>query len=632
MVYPRLQHLLATLLPSLFFTLTDTADPVFAFSVAGLVVALVVSLFPLCLMVSVYETLAFYYPRVIIFYIPSFIVHSMNAFPTVLANPSFLALYASVMMVARLLVFRYLEDVMAERILRPQIITLASQCAQVRQAIAFQESKLRRALESCTATEMEMHALESERSKLETDLEEIENAVIEAQRRTKQHKCNIKEHKEDIESLRFRVSSFKNRIQHEVETAFKRKCEEVKAAHKTRFKVLALTQRREEHQAFISAKKGEQVKAHLTLVNEDINSITAAYRTALIRFEREQQARIFQYSALQGSLEFAVTEHRFHMEQCERDHERAQDDLKKQVAALEAASSTHSIQLAAAQRLHKLRTSALKAKNDLIRGQLTSAIATRNSIMARHQAHNKRTDMRLTKYEARYIALEGSLEFANAEHRIHVEHCERERAQDEARIEELLVQLSAERTVRVELQAEHDGLQARHVIVSEGYAEAEARLKTTIGELYLERQRHRATIDTYQAGQHVSDALMDDLVPALKKRSPQQTPCLLRRALLGQTPSHFTTVKANGPSCYREQLTQISLSSTLFDEFWLLPQSDFVQVEGSSKDGSLTSGSILAPLTSTPLRSHNECPVLPSFKFTATHSDTSLADTIEEHQ
>ncbi|KAI0091251.1 hypothetical protein BDY19DRAFT_991822 [Irpex rosettiformis] len=619
MVYPRLQHLLATLLPSLFFTLTDTADPVFVFSVAGLVVALVVSLFPLCLMVSVYETLAFYYPRVIIFYIPSSIVHSMNTFPTVLANPSFLALYASVMMVARPLVFRYLEGMMAERNLRPQIIARASQCAQARQAIADQKLKLRRAIESCTATEMEMHELESERSRLEENLERIERMVTEVQGRSERHKRNIQEHEEDIQSLRLQVSSFEHRIQQQIETAYNRKCEEARAARKACFAALATAHRREEHRTFVDAKKNDQFKARLSSAIQDRESAAAAYCADVDHWRQQQATYEAQYIDLQGSLEFTTAEHRIHLEQCKKDRELAQEQLTEQNTRLDSTRKAHVTQLCELRRLHDFEMSSLKSKNDLLTDRLTSASDSRDTTAASFEAHVDHTEKQMSAYEAQYSALAGSLEFAATEHRIHIEHCEGERAKGKSRIKELLDLLSVERAARTELQAEHNELKSRHALTSEGYADTEAKLKIVECELYLEKQRHHSAIITYRASQDVSDTLIDSLV--LQRRPRGQS--LLRTLVARSMTQAKSPAKKKESEPYLNQIIQTLPPSTLFDKSWLLPQPDFV--EGSSSDWSFSVGSIMA--TSTPHRPSQEC--IAHSRSESTLSDMSLSSTLD---
>ena len=98
MASPRLQRILATLCPSLFFTLPGTDDPVFVFSVAGLVASVFVFMFPGCLLAYLYNAVAYYHPRVIIFWVPPSVVRAMNAFPLFLADRSFVGTYAAALL------------------------------------------------------------------------------------------------------------------------------------------------------------------------------------------------------------------------------------------------------------------------------------------------------------------------------------------------------------------------------------------------------------------------------------------------------------------------------------------------------------------------------------------------------
>ena len=99
MVPLRLQHILATLCPSLFFTLPGTDDPVFVLSVAGLVASVFVFMFPGCLLAYLYNAVAYYHPRVIIFWVPPSVVRAMNVLPLFLADRSFVGTYAAALLV-----------------------------------------------------------------------------------------------------------------------------------------------------------------------------------------------------------------------------------------------------------------------------------------------------------------------------------------------------------------------------------------------------------------------------------------------------------------------------------------------------------------------------------------------------
>ena len=98
MASPRLQRILATLCPSLFFTLPGTDDPVFVFSVAGLVASAFVFMFPGCLLAYLYNAVAYYHPRVIIFWVPPSVVRAMNVLPPFLADRSFVGTYAAALL------------------------------------------------------------------------------------------------------------------------------------------------------------------------------------------------------------------------------------------------------------------------------------------------------------------------------------------------------------------------------------------------------------------------------------------------------------------------------------------------------------------------------------------------------
>ena len=98
MVPLRLQRILATFCPSLFFTLPGTDDPVFVFSVAGLVASAFVFMFPGCLLAYLYNAVAYYHPRVIIFWVPPSVVRAMNVLPLFLSDRSFVGTYAAALL------------------------------------------------------------------------------------------------------------------------------------------------------------------------------------------------------------------------------------------------------------------------------------------------------------------------------------------------------------------------------------------------------------------------------------------------------------------------------------------------------------------------------------------------------
>ena len=98
MASPRLQRILATLCPSLFFTLPGSDDSVSVFSVAGLVASVFVFMFPGCLLAYLYNAVAYYHPRVIIFWVPPSVVRTMNVLPLFLADRSFVGTYAAALL------------------------------------------------------------------------------------------------------------------------------------------------------------------------------------------------------------------------------------------------------------------------------------------------------------------------------------------------------------------------------------------------------------------------------------------------------------------------------------------------------------------------------------------------------
>lgn len=98
MVPPRLTTRFLSGLP---FTLPSTVYPVLVFSVACLLVSFLVVLFPLCLMASLYIPVAYYHPRMVLFGPLSHILYTLDRFPSALSDPSFLACYAFVLVVAR---------------------------------------------------------------------------------------------------------------------------------------------------------------------------------------------------------------------------------------------------------------------------------------------------------------------------------------------------------------------------------------------------------------------------------------------------------------------------------------------------------------------------------------------------
>ncbi|KAI0342769.1 hypothetical protein BDW22DRAFT_1357284, partial [Trametopsis cervina] len=103
---------------------------------------------------------------------------------------------------------------------------------------------------------------------------------------------------------------------------------------------------------------------------------------------------------------------------------------------------------------------------------------------------------------AQYVALEGTLESSALEYKTHMEQCSRD---------------------RIEAKDERDGLEHRLALVSEGFGEAEAKMRCNARELYVERQRHEATIEAYRAGQRMGDTLVDNLMAETEELRMQQS-------------------------------------------------------------------------------------------------------------
>lgn len=98
MVPPRLPTRFFSDLP---FTFPSTVYPVLVFSVACLLISFLVALFLLCLMASLYIPVAYYHPRMVLFGPLSYILYTLDRWPSALADPLFLACYALVLVAGR---------------------------------------------------------------------------------------------------------------------------------------------------------------------------------------------------------------------------------------------------------------------------------------------------------------------------------------------------------------------------------------------------------------------------------------------------------------------------------------------------------------------------------------------------
>ncbi|KAI0777022.1 hypothetical protein BC629DRAFT_1736198 [Irpex lacteus] len=561
MVYSRLRHLLVMFWPSLCFTLPDSVSSVSVFSVACLVLALVsvTVLFPLCFLASVYHALVFHHPRMFLFGDLGSLLYVLDAFPSFVANVWFMVLYAVLLIVIWFRFVGYVKNVTLRQRLQEKIYKSNALAKHV-----LKKERIRK-----------QEAGEAE-TRLITAVRELDDNRIELGRAEK----TLKETRERA-ARRKRISLFHNRrlgthvaicervVQKAQENAYKQKCKQLKATRKSGFKELAAAQQCEERRVFLLMKKNERLEDHIESTNREREAVTAAHHADLAHFEQQRAAHDAQHAALQQSLSSACIEHHDHMEECERRRTLVQERLEQQSAAMDRAQSRYSQQLDVNEKLNRVHIAALEAKHNLLTECLEAAQAARDAVTASFKVHIEESKTLIATHEAQYIALEGSVAFSTTEHRIHMEYCEDQAMSEEALIEQLTAQIAAERGARVEVEAKTDELKNRHALVSEGYADVEAKIKVEERKLYLQEQRQHSTTMAYRAGQHVADTLVNSLIVGRTRRSQAKT----------QEP-------------YPEQLTDTLPPPSLFDET-LLP--DFV--EGSSRDASSTVGSTAATST-----------------------------------
>lgn len=320
-------------------------------------------------------------------------------------------------------------------------------------------------------------------------------------------------------------------------------------------------------------QKNEALEDRIQSVSNERDAIAAAHKADLSHFAQERSTHSTQLADLQGSLDFANTEHRLHMAQCDHSRMVAAKRSEEQAQELEVVRQAHSTELAAVQQAYKVDVSALQARNEVLQERAVEADAARDTIAASYQAHIAHANEQSAVQETQYTALQGSLEFATTEHRIHVAHCEPERTEAKALIEKLTAQLAAERAARAEDQADRDHLKNENAHVSAENAALRAQLEARERELPLEREQ--VTPTHTNVSQQSSEA-----TTYVQSESPY-CPDSLANTEPPSTPTIFT------PNMKPRVLA--------------LAQQEFV--EGSSRDGLLTpfsAGIIGSGATSTP--------------------------------
>ncbi|KAI0346570.1 hypothetical protein BDW22DRAFT_1352695 [Trametopsis cervina] len=238
---------------------------------------------------------------------------------------------------------------------------------------------------------------------------------------------------------------------------------------------LAKKQAADDSAAGITAENRD-LRAQLSLATEAATLATKLQGDLEAEKEAHKQ-QIARRVALEGSVEFFTLERRMHMEQCSRDWAAVKDDLVDRDGIQHRLSLVSQTQVSAAAD----RTSALEKLQD--------------ELDAEKQSHAQ--DI------ARCVALEKTLEVSALEYKTHMEQCSLDRTEE---------------------KAERDGLEHRLALVSEGFGEAEARLQCDARELYVERQRHQATIEAYRAGQRMGDGMVDRLITEAQVLREQQPP------------------------------------------------------------------------------------------------------------
>ena len=234
-----------------------------------------------------------------------------------------------------------------------------------------------------------------------------------------------------------------------------------------------------------------QLLRRLAAANKKHDVLAAARSADIQRFDEERAALEAENVALKGAVATAVAQQHDHKQRCREDRKLTKKRLEQQATAFEVAGEANAQRLAA----EELRTSSLKAENDLLTERLASADTAREAMIAAHQAQIEQYDHKLAEHEAQYATLHDSFQSTNVKRRLHIAHCEEENASARARNEDLAAQLAAKDTSYEELKANYDAVVHKNLDMSEAYKVMEAKLKAAERELYLERLAHRADTD-----------------------------------------------------------------------------------------------------------------------------------------
>jgi hypothetical protein len=113
--------------------------------------------------------------------------------------------------------------------------------------------------------------------------------------------------------------------------------------------------------------------------------------------------------------------------------------------------------------------------------------------------------------QGQYSTLEESLIFADAEHRIHMQFCKRDRGEIGRRMQEARSGLDVEWIAREALQAEYDALRERHAVVNDDYMNAAESLKSLEHKLESKKARHHEALDTFCTRSQAYDVLVTSI-------------------------------------------------------------------------------------------------------------------------
>jgi hypothetical protein len=135
----------------------------------------------------------------------------------------------------------------------------------------------------------------------------------------------------------------------------------------------------------------------------------------------------------------------------------------------------------------------------------------RTALLAVYRLEREDIERQVDAAEANYSALEGSLAFATAEHRTHMDHCRRLRAENEEHLEQLSLKLTTERSARMGLQDEYRRLQRQHTATVENFVDLKKKIEATQCKIDFENVHYRAMAGKYRAAQQASAAIADVL-------------------------------------------------------------------------------------------------------------------------